>query len=51
MKLQTPAIAPTQQQPYIPIKKSTVEPANLVAYWFKDSDGKLFRRWVPESTF
>lgn len=50
MKIQTPAIAQTRQ-PYLPIKTLTVEPTNLVAYWFKDSDGKLFRRWIPESKF
>ena len=50
MQIQTPAAVQTQR-PYTLIKKSTVEPVNLVAYWFKDADGKLFRRWISESKF
>lgn len=50
MKIQTPAVTQTGQL-YIPIQKSTTEPTNLVAYWFKDENGKLFRRWISESKF
>lgn len=50
MQIQTRTVAQTRQLS-IPIKKSTVEPARLVAYWFKDENGKLFRRWIPESKF